>query len=293
MKINHIPLIKWTGSKRLQAKYIIEYFPKNINTYYEPFCGSCALTFELLYQIYLGNIKCKQIICSDLNTDLINFYNLFLNNKDMLFNEYEKLYNELINCKSIDEKKQFYFKLRDTFNALSYNDERTCIFYWLLRTCFNGLIRYNKNGIFNSSYHLNRNGIKPNKLKQVFDSWSFLINYFLNNGGIIKFYNESYDKIFNNVNTDDFLYLDPPYNDTKGMYYYSFNNDNFLNDLINLNNKNVYFALSYNGIRGNINKTIDIPKFYKKHIYIEAGNSSFNKLQQKNIKVQDSLYLNY
>lgn len=36
---NFQPVIKWSGSKRSQANEIIKYFPKNINTYYEPFVG--------------------------------------------------------------------------------------------------------------------------------------------------------------------------------------------------------------------------------------------------------------
>lgn len=33
------PVIKWSGSKRSQANEILKYFPKEIDTYYEPFCG--------------------------------------------------------------------------------------------------------------------------------------------------------------------------------------------------------------------------------------------------------------
>ena len=33
------PVIKWSGSKRSQANDILKFFPKQINTYYEPFCG--------------------------------------------------------------------------------------------------------------------------------------------------------------------------------------------------------------------------------------------------------------
>jgi len=293
MKLSNIPLIKWSGTKRTQAPDIIKYFPKNINNYYEPFCGSCAITYELLKQIYLGNISCKQIICSDINVDLINFYNLFLRDKNLLFNEYEKLFNELINCKYIDKKKDFYFNIRNKFNLLNYNDERTCLFYWLSRTCYNGLIRYNSKGEFNSSYHLNRNGILPEKLKLIFDSWHFLINHFISNNGVIKFYNKSYEDILIDLNENDFIYLDPPYYNTKGMYSNKFDDIKFFNKLEELNNKNIKFLLSYVGIRGENNKTVEIPKFYTKHLYLKSGNSSFSKLKNNNIEVFESLYLNF
>ena len=41
------PVIKWSGSKRSQASEIIKYFPKQIDTYFEPFCGGAALALDL------------------------------------------------------------------------------------------------------------------------------------------------------------------------------------------------------------------------------------------------------
>ena len=55
--------LKWTGSKRYIAKEIISYFPKKIDTYYEPFCGSASILIELLQ----SDIKVKKYIISDIN----------------------------------------------------------------------------------------------------------------------------------------------------------------------------------------------------------------------------------
>jgi D12 class N6 adenine-specific DNA methyltransferase len=44
----HHTLIKWTGSKRRQAKQIVAQFPRKIATYYEPFLGSGSVIYELL-----------------------------------------------------------------------------------------------------------------------------------------------------------------------------------------------------------------------------------------------------
>ena len=42
------PVIKWSGSKRSQSQEILKYFPKNIQTYYEPFCGGCSILMALM-----------------------------------------------------------------------------------------------------------------------------------------------------------------------------------------------------------------------------------------------------
>ena len=293
-KFVNTPLIKWTGSKRSQAKEIIKFFPKNIDTFYECFCGSCAVTFELLKEIYLGNIKCKHIICSDINSDLISLYNNFLFNNDELFNYYENLFNNLISYNSIQDKQKFYNDIRDKFNVLDNCKERSYLFFWLLRTCFNGLIRYNSKGEFNTSYHLTRNGIKPDKLKKIFDSYKLLLDNFINNGGTIQFINNSYDNVLINCTSQDLIYMDPPYNNTKGMYYAN----NFdINNLCLLYNKltdnNVKIILSYDGMRGVYDKTVDLNCNYKQHLFNYSGYSSFSKLLNKDVIVKESLYLNY
>lgn len=37
-------LVQYQGSKRVLAPEIIRYFPEDIETLYEPFCGTCAVT---------------------------------------------------------------------------------------------------------------------------------------------------------------------------------------------------------------------------------------------------------
>ena len=78
------------------------------------------------------------------------------------------------------------------------------------------------------------------------------------------------------------------------MYLFNnFNIDIFFKNLQELNKKSIKFILSYNGKRGSNDININIPDFYIHHLYIKSGNSSFNKLKNKNIDVFDSLYLNY
>ena len=104
MKTGKTPFIKWTGSKRKQAPYIVSQFPKEINTYYECFVGGASVLHELLNQISLGNITCKHIVCSDINNDLICVWNMLKdkNDRQKLLDYYSKLHYELKRLADID-----------------------------------------------------------------------------------------------------------------------------------------------------------------------------------------------
>ena len=91
MKLGVAPFIKWTGSKRPQAKAIVDLFPKNIDTYYECFLGGGSVMHEVMNRVLKGEMKVNKFICSDLNSDLIGIWNLFKNNRD----EYEEVYHTL------------------------------------------------------------------------------------------------------------------------------------------------------------------------------------------------------
>mgnify|MGYP001773407857 FL=1 len=158
------PVIKWSGSKRSQASEIIKYFPKEIDTYYEPFCGGCSVLRTLLE----SNIKVNRYICSDLNTELIELWRLIKSNPDDVSIHYSLLWNEL-NMDDDKTRKRLYFeKVRERFNKTKYPLD----FMFIMRTTTNGMPRYNQNGEFNNSFHITRNGILPEKLDKIIREWS-------------------------------------------------------------------------------------------------------------------------
>lgn len=273
------PIIKWSGSKRSQSDEILKYFPKEIDTYYEPFCGGASILFALLKN---ENIKVNRYVISDINEDLINLWNMVKHNPNKLKNTYRILWTKLKNKKTISEKKAYYENVRNTYNE---DHEDPAYFLFLNRTCFNGLIRYNSNGDFNTSYHLNRDGIRPDKLDKIIDEWSFLLNE-----KNVEIYLRDYSEII--PKEGDFIYLDPPYMDTKGMYLY--NKFNQIDFFVFLNNLKCSYILSYNGISGNDNKIFDVPEnVYDEHILIKSGNSSFKRIteSEKDAMVYESLYI--
>lgn len=315
-----MPFIKWSGSKRKQAPYIVSKFPKEINTYYECFLGGASVLHELLNQIACGNISCKHIVCSDINKDLINVWNMFKNpdTRQKLYDGYCELHKALKrrgeyiegtepNRTHITKCQTLYYEIRQQYNDYidrnEYSDKRTIIFYWITRTCFNGLIRYNpKTNHFNASFHVGgRFGITPNELQSVFESWGCVIDSFIKNGGTIEFVNKSYNDVICDAKEGDVVYMDPPYENTTGMYFCKeLDTKYFWNVLSKLNDRKVKWLLSYDGISGNNDLTADVPNLYVRHEYVNAGHSSFKKLKSKTTKekknkdiVKDSLYMNY
>ena len=207
----------------------------------------------------------------------------------------------------ITKCQTLYYEIRQQYNDYidrnEYSDKRTIIFYWITRTCFNGLIRYNpKTNHFNASFHVGRRfGITPNELQSVFESWGCVIDSFIKNGGTIEFVNKSYDDVICDAKEGDVVYMDPPYENTTGMYFCKeLDTKYFWNVLSKLNTKNVKWLLSYDGLSGDNDATANVPNIYKTHEYVNSGHSSFKKLKSKSIKekknkdvVKDSLYMNY
>lgn len=277
------PVIKWSGSKRSQAHDITLYIQKDYETYYEPFCGSCAILAYIIEHEYNLANQFKNFICSDLNQDLINSYNLIKSNPNIVIETYNQSWHEL-NKKSntLNDKKIYFEKVRDRLNK----EHNPTDFIFIMRTTTNGMPRYNKKGEFNNSFHITRNGIKPEEFQKIVLKWNKLLNKYN-----VQFICQSFENIKPNKN--DLVYLDPPYHNTKGMYFGNFNKNALFSFLSGLQ---CDWMMSYDGIAGNKNMMSEVPEnLFKKHMLINSGNSSFRRVigKDKNCNVQESLYLNF
>jgi len=209
------PFIKWVGGKRGLLTQLLPLFPKEFNNYHEPFLGGGAVFFELYSQ---GLLKDKKVYLSDINSELINTYNVVKNNPN-------KLINSLENFKE-QHSKEFYYKTREIdrqeeFQKLS-DIERATRFIYLNKTCFNGLYRVNRKGYFNTPIGSYKN---PN----IADRDTILsASEALQNATIS---NNSFSEVVKNVNKNDLVYFDPPYyplNATSSFTAY--NENDFLDD---------------------------------------------------------------
>lgn len=270
------PVIKWSGSKRSQADEIIKHFPKKIDVYYEPFVGGGSVVRMLLS----ANIQVNNCICSDLNNDLIDLWNLIKDNPILVADTYERMWNELNIDDDKERKKQYFYMVRERFNK----EKNPLDFMFIMRTTTNGMPRYNLSGEFNNSFHVTRDGIKPETLKNIIIKWSKLLN-----DNDVQFICQDYREV--KASKNDFIYLDPPYANTKGMYYGALDYEELWQWL---RSQPCKYALSFDGISGEVDNTYEVPKdIYTKHEYLLSGNSSFKRTIGKSNDsiVYESLYI--
>ena len=153
-------------------------------------------------------------IVSDINSNLIQFYKdiqkhseRFIKETDLLSNLYlknqekyekEKLLNpnKFIN----NNNEELYYKLRNIFNNKEPNPYLfATVYYFINKTAYSGMVRYNSKGEFNIPF-----GRYP-KLHKTFITEHINL---LNNSSI---FNCSYEETFSKATKKDFIFLDPPY----------------------------------------------------------------------------------
>jgi DNA adenine methylase len=192
-QIKHLkPLIKWSGGKGDEIKMFEKYFPEHYTTYIEPFVGGGAVYF------YLNPDKA---VVSDVHSELIDLYKSIGNGKgDEIF----------VFMKENPNDEDTYYKVRD---KMEINDtlDSAKRFYYQRKTCFRGMLRYNKNGKFNIPFGRYKT-INYNEI--INKDYEMLL-------GKTEILNKGFDYIFENYNDEsNFMFLDPPYDSEFTDYGY-------------------------------------------------------------------------
>jgi len=145
------PFIKWVGGKGQLIEQLEALLPADFDrwenvTYIEPFVGGGAMLFHMLQK----HKNIKSAVINDINSDLTTCYKVVRDTPTELVNSLKEIQREYYSLKIEDVRKQFYMLMRDEFNTKLLTPIRnTTLFFFLNRTCFNGLYRVNKSGLFN------------------------------------------------------------------------------------------------------------------------------------------------
>ncbi len=217
------PFLKWAGGKgqlvdELENTIFAE--ERHFTKYCEPMVGGGALFFNIL-----SKHNFEQIYIGDVNRELINSYNVIKTEVDGLIARLQKMKTAFLAMDG-EERKKYYYSVRDKYNETELTNstsvEKAAYFIFLNKTCFNGLYRVNRKGLFNVPMGAYKN-------PAVFDEESLLcINKALQNVVIVcGDYSLSRDFIDRNT----LVYFDPPYRPISATSAFnSYNADAFDDD---------------------------------------------------------------
>ena len=145
------PFIKWVGGKTQLIEQLNKQLPADLGswketTYIEPFVGGGAMLFYMLQRY--PNIQ--HAVINDINEDLTTCYRIVRDMPEELIVALKKIEKDYFNLSTEENRKEFYLSSRQRYNEKNLAPvENTTLFFFLNRTCFNGLYRVNRSGGFN------------------------------------------------------------------------------------------------------------------------------------------------
>lgn len=178
------PPLKWAGGKRwLVPRLGRIWAPHYRKRLVEPFVGGLAVTLGL---------RPTHALLNDANPHVIAFYRWL--QRGLVVNGVGKWF---------ENDRVVYVRNRDRFNELvtagSLEDEETALlFYYLNRTGFNGLCRFNSRGLFNVPFGRYRRI----RYRESFTEYQALLKAY-------EFLSGDFEAI--PLRKSDFIYADPPY----------------------------------------------------------------------------------
>jgi DNA adenine methylase len=186
------PIVKWSGGKSDEIKHFQSHIPTDYEIYLEPFIGGGS--------VFFSENPLKAVI-SDVHKELIDLYNSIKDGKSV------DIYNFM---ETHDNDETTYYEVRDKMENKTVLDNAKR-FYYLRKTCFRGMLRYNKSGGFNIPFgkykQINYEDLKNNKYEDLLKRTTVL--------------NKSFEYIFENYNSEkNFMFLDPPYDSEFTDYGY-------------------------------------------------------------------------
>lgn len=145
------PFIKWVGGKGQLLSQLEQLLPPDLEqwhdvTYVEPFVGGGAMLFNMLQR----HPNIQRAIINDINPDLTTCYKVVRDAPQELIASLQDIQDEYYALQDEGSRQGFYITKRNLYNTKALDEiENTTLFMFLNRTCFNGLYRVNKRGLFN------------------------------------------------------------------------------------------------------------------------------------------------
>lgn len=200
------PVLKYRGGKSREIPQFLQYIPDDFDRYIEPFMGGGSVYFYL---------EPENAILNDVNVRLMTFYT-------QLRDQYPLMRQQLDELQQIYERNQaafrelrlqadpevrvpnaneeLYYQMRALFNHPDGTYLDGVLYFFINKTAYSGMIRYNNNGEYNVPF-----GRYPNfNTRLITQQHSDLLQG-------AQLFMVDYQQIFDMAEPGDFIFLDPPY----------------------------------------------------------------------------------
>jgi DNA adenine methylase len=189
-----VPPIKSQGIKTKLVPWIKNIIPREFSgVWIEPFMGTGVVAF---------NLAPKNAILADSNPYIISFYGELLSGRitpDIVRNFLQEEGRLLI-----EKGEEHYYYIRERFNK----DHDPLDFLFLNRSCFNGMIRFNKKGGFNVPFCRKPERFSKSYITKIVNQVSYV--YQLLQTKNYTFLCQDFQATIALGTNEDFIYCDPP-----------------------------------------------------------------------------------
>ena len=265
LKTVKVPALKCQGIKTKLVAFILRSIKWNgAGRWVEPFVGTGSLVF---------NLKPRRALLADTNVHIIRLYHDLAGDiiTPSMVRRHLETEGRLLARKGADH----YYEIRERFNT----SPSSLDFIFLNRSCFNGVMRFNKSGKFNVPFCHKLDRFRPAYVSKIVNQVAYIHSLLKNPEWKIE--QADYLTTLNQVQSEDFVYVDPPYLGRHTDYYNSWSEADASALLARLQVQPAGFALSSwksnkyrinpeiaNGIEGTIIRTTE-------HFYYVGSNESF------------------
>ena len=261
------PILKWAGGKVQLLGQIRQHLPQEllqgkINCYIEPFMGGGAVFFWMAQQFDI-----ERFYLSDVNFELILLYKTVQKAVELLIQHLQAIESHYL---ALDEeqRKLYFLHQRETYNhGKTTIDKQNFSADWIIRaaemiflnkTCFNGLFRVNRKGDFNVPFGDYRH-------PKICHPQNLILASQLLQKAVIEC--QDFTQIREQVNSQTFVYFDPPYRPLTATSSFK----------------------SYSPLNFNDEEQIRLGNFYRE-LHQRGGKLMLSNSDPKNIEASDHFF---
>ncbi len=268
--------IPYQGSKRNLARTIGVYVPERIETWYEPFAGSAAMSLWIA-----ANRSPRKMVIGDSLEPMAELWRAIVARPEAVAARYEAIWRG-----QQPDDPGYFNEVRTRFNA---NGDPVDLLYLTCR-CVKNAVRFNSRGHFTQSVDKRRLGMRPEKMRTA------LLGAAHSFHGRVEVRSGDWLQTTGDATSADFVYMDPPYLGTSigrdRRYAEWMSQERLIGGLAQMRDRNLRFGLSYDGRSGERVYGPPLPATLGlTHLLLHAGRSSQATLNGERADTYESLYL--